>query len=64
MRKNIIVGLLCLVIFLAVYVGGIIVTAPQTISYVAGAATKSISFSALGISPCGGGDPSPGGRPG
>jgi len=42
MRKNIIVGLLCLVIFLAAYVGGIIVTVPQTISYVADSETKSI----------------------
>lgn len=42
MRKNIIVGLLCLVIFLAAYVGGIIVTVPQTISYVADRETKSV----------------------
>jgi len=56
MRKSIIVGLLCLVTFLAAYVGGIIVTVPQTISYVAGTPTESISFGAIGISPCGGGD--------
>ena len=64
MRKNIIVGLLCLVIFLAVYVGGIIAAIPQTISYVAGTATKFVSFGALGISPCGGGDPGGPGLPG
>jgi len=64
MRKSIIVGLLCLATFLAAYVGGIIATVPQTISPVAGTTTKSISFDALRILPCGGGDPSPGGRPG
>lgn len=64
MRKSIIVGLLCLAIFLAAYVGGIIAAIPQTISYVAGTATKFISFGALGISPCDGGDEGGGGRPG
>lgn len=64
MRKSIIVGLLCLAIFLAAYVGGMIVTIPQTISYVAGTATKFVSFSALGISPFDGGDDTGPGRPG
>jgi len=56
MRKNIIVGLLCLALFLAAYVGGIIAAVPQTISPVAGTTTESTSFGALEISPCGGGD--------
>jgi len=64
MRKNIIVGLLCLAIFLAAYVGGIIAAIPQTISYVADTATKFTSFIAVGIMSFDGGDSGGGGRPG
>jgi len=64
MRKSIIVGLLCLAIFLAAYVGGTIAAIPQTISYVAGTATKFVSLNTIGISPFGGGDEGGPGRPG
>lgn len=64
MRKSIIVGLLCLAIFLAAYVGGMIVAIPQRIFCVVGTATKFVGFSALGISVCGGGDEGGGGTPG
>jgi len=43
MRKNIIVGLLCLVTFLAAYVGGTITTIAQTISHTTVTDTKNIS---------------------
>lgn len=64
MRKSIIVWLLCSAVLLAAYVGGIVTTIQETIMYIAGTATDFMSFSVLGISPCGGGDEGGGGRPG
>ena len=43
MRKNIIVGLLCLALFLAAYVGGIITPIAQTIFHTTVIDTKNIS---------------------
>jgi len=42
MKKNIIAGLLCLAVFFAAYVGGIIEAVPQAISYITGTATKTV----------------------
>lgn len=42
MRKSIIVGLLCLALFLATCVGGIVATVSQKVSHIAGTETKSV----------------------
>ncbi|MDH5482930.1 MAG: hypothetical protein OEY22_08650 [Candidatus Bathyarchaeota archaeon] len=61
MRKALIVGLLCLAIFLAAYGIAIINAIPQAISNFKATATKLVSLTAVIITP--NGDEGGGGRP-
>jgi hypothetical protein len=65
MRRNTIIGLSCLALFLIAFVGGIVAVAPQAISRVNTIRVEHGGFGQLGISLCDdGGDESPAGRPG
>ena len=53
MRKSIIVGLLCLALFAAAYVGGVIAAVSQTGFEATNTTTKFTSPNTVGIDPCG-----------
>jgi hypothetical protein len=62
MKKSIIIGLLCLVIFLAAYGVSIIVAVPKAIAYITGTVTNFAKLAGGIITPCDG-DEGGGGRP-
>ena len=65
MRRNMIIGLSCLVLFLAAFVGGIVTAAPQAISRIDTVRVEHGGSGQLRISLCDdGGDEGGGGRPG
>jgi len=61
MSKSFLAGLLCFVIFLGACGLNIIAVASQVICHIAGAVTKFVSLSVIGIEPMG--DEGGGGRP-
>jgi hypothetical protein len=64
MNRNVAFGLLCLVIFLAAYVGGSLVIVQGAFTQAPRAVTNRTGFNTITITPCGGGDSGGGGRPG
>ena len=63
MKKGVVLGFVFLVMFFAAFAGGLLVLVPQAFVQVASPVIGRASLNQI-MTPCGGGDPGGGGRPG